>query len=599
MNPLEKLSKQELIAMIEGLQEAQQANMFNQEDIFRWYDRYKVISKISKEGIWELKIPSKFSPQSPIFYSDEFIRLLGYRKDDFVQELATFLAIINPSQLHEFEKKRLSFFKGQLQDDIFEYELLLLTKKEGYKWFKLKSKLIKGKNKKPLVEIGVLSSIHSKKLVEEALKRGNQTLKYISYASKDGIYDVNLLDYEAEFSENFYLLLGYSPKEVEFSWQNWTDFIHPEDKDSFIEAYNRFLLKKLNAFSKECRMLCQDGSYKWVLNRAKMVQFDEYGVPIRLIGTLTNIQKIKEAEDKLRQAYIELQASKENLFQYAEEIKTTLEQLKQMQEQLVQAEKMASLGVLVAGIAHEINNPISYIYGSVEGLKNNIEDMMSVLESYEKINKDNFEEQKAALDTLKKKLGFDEIILEMKELIENIYIGANQTSEIVKGLRSFSRSNDQVLEETDLKEALETALVLLKNQFKEHIQVEKYYENVPKIWAYPVKISQVFMNLLINAIHAIEAKKNTMGKIIISLQSGKEFVSVKIQDDGIGISSEKQKRIFEPFFTDKEVGKGTGLGLSVSLGIIQSLNGNIKVFSEEGVGSTFEVRLPILRPNQE
>lgn len=605
IDDFENLSKEQLIHILRNLlserqteKETQALMQKRQEEIYHFYDRYKIISKISKEGLWETRIPEVFTAETPIWYSEEFIRLLEYDEDKFPPILKTFIDIIHPTHKKEFLSSRLDFHKGLCPDDIYETELLLLTGSGEYKWFEFKSKLVRASQKKAVLDVGVLRSIHTRKMAEETIKEGEQTLRYISYASKDGIYDVNLIDYEASFSENFFLLLGYSPKEVNLTWQNWTDLIHPDDKNTFLEAYNKFLLKKLNAFSKECRMLCKDGGYKWVLNRAKVVQFDDYGIPIRLIGTLTNIQKIKEAEQELRQAYVDIKVSKENLHQYAEELETTLEQLRQMQEQLIQAEKMASLGVLVAGIAHELNNPIGYIYSSTEGLKNNIQELLTLITEYDKITENNFPDQKKKIDDLKKSIYFDEIVSELQELINNIYLGANQTAEIVKGLRNFSRSNDSVLESVDINETLDITLALLQNQLKDSFEIEKAYDDIPSVIAYPVKISQVFMNIIINAIHAVEIAKPAFKKISIETQKLPENkVLICISDNGIGISKEKQKRIFEPFFTDKEVGKGTGLGLSISLGIVESLGGKIHVISEEGKGSTFQIILPTRQNN--
>lgn len=601
INDFENLSKEQLIDTLKNLlsereteKETQALMQKRQEEIYDFYDRYKVISKISKEGLWETRIPEYFTTDTPIWFSEEFIRLLEYNEEEFPPVLQTFINIIHPIHKYEFLSSRINFHKGLCPDDIYEAEILLMTGSGEYKWFEIKSKLVRGSQKKAVLDIGVLRSIHSRKMAEEALKEGEQTLRYISYASKDGIYDVNLIDYEASFSENFFLLLGYSPKEVHVTWQNWTDLIHPDDKNSFLEAYNKFLLKKLNAFSKECRMLCKDGGYKWVLNRAKVVQFDDYGIPIRLIGTLTNIDKIKEAEQQLRQAYVDIKVSKENLHQYAEELETTLEQLRQMQEQLIQAEKMASLGVLVAGIAHELNNPIGYIYSSTEGLKNNIQDLLTLITEYDSLSESNYSTQKKKIEDLKRSIFFNDIVNELQELINNIYLGANQTAEIVKGLRNFSRSNDSSLEAVDINETLDITLALLQNQFKDSFEIDRAYDEIPSVIAYPVKISQVFMNIIINATHAIEVAKPVIKKILIQTQKlPDDKVLISISDNGIGISKEKQKRIFEPFFTDKEVGKGTGLGLSISLGIVESLGGKINVISEEGKGSTFQIILPV------
>lgn len=596
-----ELSKEELIEELRALQtqkkqeyQTKLALQQKQEEIYRFYDRYKVISKMAKEGLWELRVPEtgRLVPDTPVWYSDEFIRILGYEKSSFPQQIQTFINLIEPSQKNEFIADKIKLFRGGFAEDIYEKELLLLTASGEYKWFEIKSKLIRTNQKVAILEVGVLRSIHSRKIALDALREREKTLRYVSYASKDGIYDVNLIDHEAVFSENYYILLGYSLKEVNITWQNWLSYIHPEDFDKFVEAYNKFLLKKLNSFYKECRMLCKDGNYRWMLNRAKIVEFDENGAPIRLIGTLTNIQKIKESEDNLKKVYLELKLSEENLKQHAEELETTLEQLKQMQEQLIQAEKMASLGTLVAGIAHELNNPIAYIYSSTEGLRANINDLLEIMNEYEQLRPENFSVQKNKIEQIKNQLGFQEIIAETQDLINNIYMGANQTAEIVKGLRNFSRSNDSNLELVSINEIMNSTLALLHNQLKNNIQVIREYADLPPIPAYPVKISQVFMNLLVNAMHAIEQTQKPGSIRIQTSRMGEEKVVIRITDTGIGIPVEKQKRIFEPFYTDKEIGKGTGLGLSISLGIVESLGGRITVDSEVGVGSTFQVILP-------
>ncbi|PKQ68004.1 PAS domain-containing protein [Raineya orbicola] len=594
---LDNLSETELKNLVKLLTEQKAERDFllsKQEEIFQFYDRYKVISQMSREGLWEFVIPESFNEEATIWYSDEFIRLLGYEKENFPPFAKTFLSLIEPSQKEKFLQERAKFFRGELNNDIFETDLLLLTGTGEYKWYQLRSKIKRKKQGKAFLEVGVLRSIHSRKLAEQKLIESEKTLRFVSYASKDGIYDVDLINQEAYFSENFYFILGYSPQETQITWDNWLSYIHPEDRKAFTEAYNKFLLKKLNSFKRECRMLCKDGSYRWVLNRAKMVEFDKFGVPIRLVGTIANIQKIKESEDKLKAAYAELKVSQESLKQYNEELKTTLEQLQRMQEQLVQAEKMASLGTLVAGIAHELNNPIAYILGSAEGLKANINDLLEIISEYEKLNKENFDSQKRNIQNLQEQLCFKEILQETQDLIKNIRTGANQAAEIVRGLRSFTKSNDSVLEKTDLHEILDNSLALLQNQIKNQIEIEKKYSpQIPLIDAYPTKLSQVFMNLLINAIHAIEEKKTESGKIVIETKLIGNKVSVSITDSGTGIDKEKLKHIFEPFYTTKEIGKGTGLGLSISLGIIESLQGKINVVSELGKSSTFEVILPL------
>ncbi len=265
------------------------------------------------------------------------------------------------------------------------------------------------------------------------------------------------------------------------------------------------------------------------------------------------------------------------------------EQLKSAQSKLVEAEKMASLGVLTAGVAHEINNPVTFISGGIESLEDNFADLESLLSELKGLNttKD-AKEQLAKIEAIKTEIDLPRILTEMKGLFNSVKNGANRTSEIVKGLRNFSRLDENDMKRANLEEGLNNTLVILNNKLKNRITLTKSYGNIPEVDCYPGQLNQVFMNILNNACDAIEEE----GEIEVSTKqvSGKIIISIK--DSGTGMPDEVKEHIFEPFYTTKGVGKGTGLGLSISYGIIEKHKGSIEVKTEQGKGTEFIITLP-------
>jgi signal transduction histidine kinase len=293
-----------------------------------------------------------------------------------------------------------------------------------------------------------------------------------------------------------------------------------------------------------------------------------------------------------------LKQQKESILNINKELKTKndavesgIKKLKDTQSKLVESEKMASLGQLTAGVAHEINNPVNFISSNIKPLKLSISEIMEILNEYRKLNDTESKEsniQKAK--DLEEKYDIEYLIKELNTILAGINDGAERTKEIVLGLRNFSRLDKHQLKEIKLPEVIDSNLVLLRNQYKDRIEIQKSYdENIPCIQCYPGQLSQVIMNILNNAIQAIDGK----GTISVKTRlSGKE-AEILISDTGKGIPNDKLDNIFDPFYTTKEVGKGTGLGLSISYGIIQEHNGKIDVNSELEKGTTFTITLPL------
>lgn len=297
-------------------------------------------------------------------------------------------------------------------------------------------------------------------------------------------------------------------------------------------------------------------------------------------------------EARVKERTSELEEANENLT-------SALGSLKEAQSQLVEVEKMASLGQLTAGIAHEINNPINFVSSNVKPIQQDIADIFSLVEDVQA-----FMEEKGyteGLDFLKdKKDSYDYTFLqdELSMLVTGLKDGADRTIEIVRGLKTFSRLDESDLKKVNLIEGLESTLILLRNKYKDAIHIEKNYEQIPEVECLGGKMNQVFMNIITNGIQALtehpEIKDPTL---FISTKQLGDFVLISVKDNGPGIPQDVKERIFEPFFTTKPVGQGTGLGLSIVYKIIESHGGTLDVVSEPGQGAEFRITLPIENNN--
>ncbi len=304
------------------------------------------------------------------------------------------------------------------------------------------------------------------------------------------------------------------------------------------------------------------------------------------------VEVLKENEKIIRDQNIVLEQKVE---ERTTELNLTLSDLKEAQSQLVDAEKMSSLGQLTAGIAHEINNPINFVSSNIAPLRQDIEDVNAIIEKCEELkNVDNIEEKLKEIDALKKELDFGYLKTELSTIIDGIEDGAKRTTEIVSGLRNFSRLDEGELKKADINEGLASTLVLIKNKLN-GIKVSKSFGDIPPIECNPGKINQLAMNLIDNAIYAIKERGIENGLIDLITESNNKTILLTIKDNGVGIANDIKNKLFDPFFTTKDVGEGTGLGLSIVRNIIENHNGKITVNSEVNVGTEMIVEIPIKR----
>lgn len=286
--------------------------------------------------------------------------------------------------------------------------------------------------------------------------------------------------------------------------------------------------------------------------------------------------------------------------QQAKKLTQTLKQLKQSQTQLIQTEKMVTVGQLVAGIAHEINNPVNFIYGNLAHVREYVKELLSVINIYREYSP----QLNSKIQEKLNKNDLDFLIEDLPKILSSMEIGTERISKIVRALRNFSRLDEAQAKGVNIHEGIDSTLLILRHKLnvKVHcnrcIEIVKNYAKLPDLECYPAQLNQVFMNILSNAFDALEeydVQKNP--KVEIFTENNDDHVTIRIVDNGPGMTKKVQNRIFDPFFTTKTVGKGTGLGLSISYQIVvENHKGQLKCISKLGQGTQFYITIPKSMP---
>ncbi|MGB6299492.1 MAG: ATP-binding protein [Rivularia sp. (in: cyanobacteria)] len=288
------------------------------------------------------------------------------------------------------------------------------------------------------------------------------------------------------------------------------------------------------------------------------------------------------------------------------ELEQTLNELKSTQAQLIQTEKMSSLGQMVAGVAHEINNPVSFVYGNINHVNQYIEDILELIELYQQEFPSPGEDIEEKLDNME----LDFVKEDLPKILTSMKMGATRIREIVLSLRNFSRLDEADMKEVDIHEGIESTLLILQNRLKSkpnrtEIKIIKNYERLPKIECYPGQLNQTFMNIINNAIDVLEEGRDQLDmqnpQISIHTQLiDNKTVKITIADNGKGMTEKVKNKLFDPFFTTKPVGKGTGLGLSITYQIIVDKHqGKLSCKSEPGKGTEFIIEIPLYQKRRE
>ncbi|MCS0628846.1 ATP-binding protein [Telluria mixta] len=329
------------------------------------------------------------------------------------------------------------------------------------------------------------------------------------------------------------------------------------------------------------------GELGWTVT-TKVLLRGEDGAVNGIVGIGYDVTQRKLMEEHLRERTQALEVANARLEAEKEHQQILIRKLSDMQGQLLQSEKMASIGLLAAGVAHEINNPLAFISSNFGALERDAKDILKLISAFEGVEGLLPGDARAPVAFMKQDIGLDDIRQDLDALFVESREGLQRVKHIVQNLKDFSRPGGTEKEMADLEQGLNSTLNVAWNEIKYKADVVKEYAGVPGLYCLPSQINQVFLNLLINAAHAIEGK----GTIVVRTGYDDKVVWVEIEDNGSGIAPAHLDHIFEPFFTTKPVGKGTGLGLSIVYGIVQGHQGTIDVKSELGKGTVFRVALP-------
>ncbi|MBD2568638.1 HAMP domain-containing protein [Anabaena lutea FACHB-196] len=361
------------------------------------------------------------------------------------------------------------------------------------------------------------------------------------------------------------------------------------------------ITRPLKEVTQTARKITEESNFKL---RANVNSNDEVGTLatslnrlVEWVGDYTQQIELsrKNLEQRVEERTQQLQEAQRTLEQRVEErtqqLQQTLQELKETQGQLIQTEKMSSLGEMVAGIAHEINNPINFIYGNIQCAENYLDDLVDLLNLYQ----EQYPHENLIIDEKIADIDLEFLTEDVSKMFFSMKIGAQRIREIVLSLRNFSRLDESEMKDVNIHEGIDNTLLILNHRLNKQIQVIKNYGDLPLIDCYPAQLNQVFMNIISNGIDALLEYENKDNKQIFidTLKLDNNYIKVVIRDNGPGILPEIINKLFDPFFTTKPVGKGTGLGLSICYQIIEKHQGKIEVVSAVAQGTEFVITLPI------
>jgi signal transduction histidine kinase len=329
-------------------------------------------------------------------------------------------------------------------------------------------------------------------------------------------------------------------------------------------------------------------------DRINILKKEKESSQFQLIGMMEENQRLVNQQNTLLEK--EVEARTRQLTYANHDLENTLHNLTNTQKQLVESEKLASLGQMTAGIAHEINNPVNYVRSNVQPLKRDIDELLSLIQFvHPDQTPQDLKQHWHDLQLKYKELDVDYLKKEIEMLMGGIEEGAKRTADIVRSLRIFSRTDQDELVVADINENIQSTLMVMRSVTSKEVKIiTSLDETLKPVNCYPGKLNQVFMNLITNALHAVQESKNPLSerKIEISTKQLKDGVEIVFSDNGCGIPQAVREKIFDPFFTTKQVGVGTGLGLSIVLGIVQDHQGKINIDSTEHVGTRITIFLP-------
>jgi PAS domain S-box-containing protein len=443
--------------------------------------------------------------------------------------------------------------------------------------------------------VWVARDITERKQAEERLKKSEERFRSYFEQPLVGIAVTSPEKGWLAANDKICQMLGY-PRE-QLLQLTWAELTHPEDLVLDVQLFKQLLAGEIDQYSMDKRYFCKNGEILHTHIGVGCVRQQDGTVDF-VVAVIQDITERKKAEAALQQSEAEYKAQ-------ARQLEQALRSLRQTQAQLIQSEKMSSLGQLVAGIAHEINNPINFIYGNLTHVSGYVHDVLNLIELY----RTQYPNPTAVIQDESDAMDLDFLIEDLPKVVASMRVGTERIRQIVLSLRNFSRLDEAEKKSVDIHEGIDSTLLILQNRTKARgensgIQIIKEFGDLPLVECYPGQLNQVFMNLLANAIDALEehhddrspeaVQQNPSTIRITTEVSTDDWVTIRIADNGPGIPKKSRERLFDPFFTTKPTGKGTGLGLAISYQIVvEKHGGTLECNSNFGHGAEFVIKIPV------
>ncbi|MEG4120651.1 PAS domain S-box protein [Microcoleus sp. N9_B4] len=523
--------------------------------------------------------------------------LFELEPEDVLKNAALVTDLIHPEDCQNHDES-IAISAQTLQPWQWEGRLVLPSGK--VRWFQTNSRP-EAKENGDILWDGITVDVTDRKQAELALQESQQFIQKVASATPGILYLYDLEEQRNIYANTSLLaLLGYTLDDITAMDSSlMPQLIHPEDLPKIVKHHASFAgIEDGETREIEYRVRAADGQLLWLQSRDTIFSRNEDGQAKVIIGVSQDITTRKQAEEALRQ-------SEGREREKARDLESALRSLRSTQTQLIQTEKMSSLGQLVAGIAHEINNPVNFIHANIDYLNQYTKQLLDLVTLYEQ----EYPDPNSKIVDRIQEIDLDFMAEDLRKVMGSMQVGTDRIRQIVLSLRNFSRLDESAMKPVDIHAGIESTLLILQHRLKSHdsrpeIEVIKEFGKVPLVECYASQLNQVFMNIIANAIDAIEEQYQKLSVREADTKSGcitistgvtpQNTVRVEISDNGTGIPEGIVDQIFNPFFTTKAVGKGTGLGMSIAHSIVvEKHKGKIECISSIGCGTTFKIEIPI------